>query len=87
MEPPLTVWRAERQKASLINLGGKVADLREVMNAILYVNRTGTPWRYPPHDFPPHTTVFSHFSAWTADGYSCSWSPRPGSSTTPREWR
>ncbi|MFC5150102.1 IS5 family transposase, partial [Streptomyces aureoversilis] len=36
--------------------------------AILYVNRTGIPWRYLPHDFPAHTTVFSHFSAWTADG-------------------
>ncbi|GGQ13613.1 hypothetical protein GCM10010279_21730 [Streptomyces mutabilis] len=26
------------------------------------------PWRYPPHDFPPHATVFGCFSAWTADG-------------------
>ncbi|MET8624605.1 IS5 family transposase [Kitasatospora sp. NPDC004669] len=67
MEPTLTAWRAERQKTSL-NLGGKVTDLREVMNAILFVSRTGIPWRYLPHDFPPHTTVFSHFSAWTADG-------------------
>ncbi|PBC69695.1 transposase [Streptomyces sp. TLI_235] len=66
VEPVLTAWRAERQKTSL-GLGGKVADLREVMNAILYVNRTGIAWRYLPHDFPPHTTVFSHFSAWTAD--------------------
>jgi transposase len=67
MEPILTAWRAERQKTSL-NLGGKVADLREVMNAILFLNRTGVPWRYLPHDFPPHTTVFGYFSAWTADG-------------------
>ena len=67
MEPTLTAWRAERQKTSL-NLGGKVTDLREVMNAILFLNRTGVPWRYLPHDFPPHTTVFGYFSAWTADG-------------------
>ncbi|MFB6603645.1 IS5 family transposase [Streptomyces noursei] len=67
MEPTLTAWRTERQKTSL-NLGGKVTDLREVLNAILYVNRTGIPWRYLPHDLPPHTTVFSYFSAWTADG-------------------
>jgi transposase len=67
IEPTLTAWRAERQKASL-NLGGKVTDLREVLNAILYVNRTGIAWRYLPHDFPPHTTVFAYFSAWTADG-------------------
>ncbi|MEU9992932.1 IS5 family transposase, partial [Streptomyces sp. NPDC048045] len=67
MEPVLTTWRADRQKTSL-NLGGKVTDLREVMNAILYVNRTGIAWRYLPHDFPPHTTVFSYFSDWSADG-------------------
>lgn len=67
MEPALTAWRAERQKTSL-NLGGRVTDLREVMNAILFLNRTGVPWRYLPHDFPPHTTVFGYFSAWTADG-------------------
>lgn len=64
IEPTLTAWRAERQKTSL-NLGGKVTDLREVMNAILFLNRTGVPWRYLPHDFPPHTTVFGYFSAWT----------------------
>lgn len=67
MEPILTAWRTERQKTSL-NLGGKVTDLREAMNAVLFLNRTGVPWRYLPHDFPPHTTVFSYFSAWTADG-------------------
>jgi len=67
MKPTLTAWRAERQKNSL-NLGGKVTDLREVTDAILFLNRTGVPWRYLPHDFPPHTTVFSYFSAWTADG-------------------
>lgn len=67
MEPTLTAWRAERQKTSL-NLGGKLTDLREVMNAVLFLNRTGVPWRYLPHDFPPRTTVFGYFSAWTADG-------------------
>jgi len=67
IKPVLTAWRTERQKTSL-NLGGKVTDLREVMNALLYLNRTGVPWRYLPHDFPPHTTLFSCFSAWTADG-------------------
>jgi transposase len=58
MEPTLTAWRAERQKTSL-GLGGKVTDLREAMNAILFVNRTGIPWCYLPHDFPPRTTVFT----------------------------
>jgi len=32
--------------------------LREIFNAILYVNRTGIVRRYLPHDFPPHATVY-----------------------------
>ncbi len=67
MEPTLTAWRTERQKTSL-HLGGRLADLREVMNAILYINRTGVPWALLPHDFPPKSTVFAHFKAWTNDG-------------------
>ncbi|MFE7046623.1 transposase, partial [Streptomyces atratus] len=31
-------------------------DLRDVFNAILYMNRTGIPWKYLPHDFPNHGT-------------------------------
>lgn len=80
MEPTLTAWRAERQKTSL-NLGGKVTDLREVMNAILFLNRTGVPWRYLPHDsrrIPPHSatsapgvpTTPSRDSASTCTGWS-----------------
>ena len=43
-------------------------DLRTLMNAILYVDRTGIPWRYLPHDFPPHQTVYGYFAHWEADG-------------------
>ena len=32
-------------------------DLREIVNAILYVNRTGIAWEYCRHDFPPYKTV------------------------------
>ena len=66
-EPVLTAWRAERQRTSL-NLGGPLADLREVMNAILYINRTGVPRALPPHDFPPKSTVSAHCKAWTDGG-------------------
>lgn len=37
--------------------------LREIFNAILYLNRTGIPWRYLPHDFPPYRTVYGYFAA------------------------
>lgn len=35
---------------------------REMLNAILYVVRTGCQWRAMPHDFPPWQTVYSFFS-------------------------
>ena len=38
-------------------------DLRHIMDAILYVDRTGIPWRYLPHDFAPWETVYGHFAA------------------------
>ncbi len=39
-------------------------DLREVFNALLYLNRTGCPWRLLPHEFPPWKTVYNYFRAW-----------------------
>ncbi len=39
-------------------------DLREVINAILYLLRSGCAWRYLPHDFPQWTTVYYYFSRW-----------------------
>src|SRR5215216_8005969 len=43
-------------------------DLREVVNALLYLKQTGCPWRYLPHDLPPRSTVHYYFTQWTADG-------------------
>jgi len=43
-------------------------DIREVFNAILYVNRTGIAWKYLPHDFPPHSTVYYYYAAWRDEG-------------------
>jgi len=42
--------------------------MREVMDAILYVNKNGCTWRDLPGDFPPHQTVFDYFSKWRKDG-------------------
>ncbi len=38
------------------------------MDGILYVDRTGIPWRYLPHDFAPWETVYGYFAAWQKDG-------------------
>lgn len=35
--------------------------LRDMMNAILYVVRTGCQWRALPHEFPPWETVYGYF--------------------------
>jgi putative transposase len=46
----------------------RTTDLREVVNAIFYLNREGCTWRALPHDFPPWRTVYEYFAAWKADG-------------------
>jgi transposase len=41
---------------------------RRIVDAILYVNRTGCSWRQLPHDFPPWATVFWYFKQWRQEG-------------------
>jgi len=43
-------------------------DMREVLNAILYLNRSGCQWDMLPHDLPAKSTVYSHFARWRDDG-------------------
>jgi len=40
-------------------------DLREIFNAIFYINKTGCPWRYLPNDFPSYKTVNYYYNKWT----------------------
>lgn len=37
---------------------------REIVNAIVYLARTGCQWRYLPHDFPPYTLVSHYYHQW-----------------------
>jgi len=46
----------------------RTTDLREVLNAILYVTRTGCAWRMLPHDLPPWNTVYAYFQRWRRAG-------------------
>lgn len=46
----------------------RTTDVREVVNAILYLDRTGGQWRALPHDFPPWPTVWTYFRTWRDDG-------------------
>lgn len=43
-------------------------DLREVVNAILYLNRSGCQWDMLPHDLPAKSTVYDYFAQWRDDG-------------------
>lgn len=43
-------------------------DLRDVVDAIFYILRTGCQWRYLPKDFPPKSTVWRYFDRWRRDG-------------------
>ena len=42
--------------------------LRDVINAILYLLRSGCPWRLLPKDFPPRSTVQRYFARWRDSG-------------------
>lgn len=65
IEPILSAWRAGRAGLGISPIQH---DLREIVNAILYVNRTGIPWEYLPHDFPPYKTVHGYFALWEKEG-------------------
>lgn len=43
-------------------------DLREVVNALLYMDHTGCQWRAVPHDFPPWSVVRYYFDQWRVHG-------------------
>jgi putative transposase len=43
-------------------------EMREVINSILYVNRTGCQWHMLPHDLLPKSTVYEYFAQWRNDG-------------------
>ena len=43
-------------------------DMREVVNAILYIVRTGCQWENLPSDYPNHNSVYYHYRKWCQDG-------------------
>ena len=42
--------------------------MREVLNAIFYLNRSGCQWDMLPHDLPAKSTVYDYFAQWRDDG-------------------
>ncbi|MGF1473027.1 MAG: IS5 family transposase [Rubrobacteraceae bacterium] len=57
------LWRGLRQDAPQ-----RQHDLREVFNGLRWVVRTGSPWRYMPHDLPPWQAVYQQTRRWLDAG-------------------
>ena len=43
-------------------------DMREVLNTLLYLNRSGCQWEMLPHDLLPKSSVYDYFAQWRDDG-------------------
>src|SRR3984893_17582101 len=63
-------WEILRPLIPLPSLEGRPATVerRELVNAILYVLRSGCPWRLLPHEFPAWGTVYYYFRRWQREG-------------------
>jgi putative transposase len=46
----------------------RTVNMREVVNGIFYVLRTGCGWEMLPHDLPPYSTVYHYFRRWQKTG-------------------
>jgi len=68
----LTEKQCQRIEALLPapKIGGRPAkhDRVAILNAILYLVRTGCAWRLLPHDLPHWKTVYHYFRCWRLDG-------------------
>ena len=54
--------------AAKANVRPRKYAMREVLNGIRYLLRTGCSWRMLPHDLPPYRTVYYYFKTWQRDG-------------------
>ena len=63
-------WMILEPLVPAVRPGGRppIHDRREIVDAILYVLRTGCQWRHLPHDLPPWGTVWWWFRRWRDDG-------------------
>ena len=63
-------WEVLRSLIPLPSLEGRPpkVERREIVNAMLYVLRSGCPWRLLPHEFPAWQTVYYSFRRWDREG-------------------
>ncbi len=46
----------------------RIVNIREIINAIFYLNKTGCQWRALPHDLPNWSTAHSYYRNWRLTG-------------------
>lgn len=63
-------WALVEPEISPAKRGGnkRTVNVREVVNALMYVLSTGCQWRAIPKDLPPRSTVYGYFDLWAWDG-------------------
>ena len=63
-------WALIEPQLPIAPTGGRPrkTDMRAVVDAILYILRTGCQWRYLRGDLPPKSTVWRYFDRWRRDG-------------------
>jgi putative transposase len=63
-------WALIEPQLPVARPGGRPrkTDMRDVLDAVLYILRTGCQWRYLPVDFPPRSTAWRYFDQWRRDG-------------------
>jgi transposase len=65
IEPVIAAWKAAHPSVS--GHTGRYA-MREIVDALIYQNRTGCQWSLLPGDFPPASAVKYYFYTWRDDG-------------------
>src|SRR5262249_44928695 len=59
VEARIPVWPGGRPRKTA---------MRDVLDAIFYILRTGCQWRFLPKDFPPKSTVWGYYDEWRRNG-------------------
>ena len=67
IEPRLTAWRSPVPPPASAAARLPMISARSSTRSCIST-RTGIPWRYLPHDFPPYRTVYGYFAAWSKEG-------------------
>lgn len=65
-----TEWQILESLLPAEKPGGRhrLYSMREIINALRYLLRTGCSWRLIPHDFPHWRAVYEYFKVWKEDG-------------------